>query len=122
MVLSNFNIRQYDAQLQIFNASCIKLPVKISFYLYKNIQLIHSAADEIENMRYRLGQTYGVFNQEESAFTIKEDSIDIVNQQLSELMHLEQDIPLHIFKLSEFDNIELTYDQISAIMFMVEED
>jgi hypothetical protein len=36
-------------------------------------------------------------------------------------MLLEQDINLHIFKLDDFDGVELTYQQLSNIMFMIEE-
>jgi hypothetical protein len=43
------------------------------------------------------------------------------NQELNDLFALEQELNIHVFKLDEFDNIELTYDQLSAIMFMIEE-
>jgi hypothetical protein len=36
-------------------------------------------------------------------------------------MNLEQEIDIHIFKLDDFDGIELTTQQLSAIMFMIEE-
>jgi DNA-binding transcriptional LysR family regulator len=37
------------------------------------------------------------------------------------IANLEQDLNIHVFKLDDFDGIELTYQQLSAIMFMIEE-
>jgi hypothetical protein len=42
-------------------------------------------------------------------------------QELNDLFNLEQDLNIHVFKLDDFDGIELTYQQLSAIMFMIEE-
>jgi NAD(P)-dependent dehydrogenase (short-subunit alcohol dehydrogenase family) len=42
-------------------------------------------------------------------------------QKLNDLFNLEQDLSIHIFKLEGFDGIDLTYQQLSNIMFMIEE-
>jgi hypothetical protein len=47
--------------------------------------------------------------------------LEFVNSELNVLFNIEQDLNIHIFKLEEFDGIELTYEQLSAIMFMIEE-
>jgi hypothetical protein len=36
-------------------------------------------------------------------------------------MQLEQDLPIHLLKLEDFNNIELSCSQMDAIMFMIEE-
>jgi hypothetical protein len=42
-------------------------------------------------------------------------------KELNDLFNLEQELNIHVFKLDDFDNIELTVQQLSAIMFMIEE-
>jgi hypothetical protein len=42
-------------------------------------------------------------------------------QELNDLFALEQEVNIHMFKLDDFDGIELTTTQLSAIMFMIEE-
>ena len=42
-------------------------------------------------------------------------------KELSDLFSLKQDLNIHVFKLNDFDNIDLTYDQLANIMFMIEE-
>jgi hypothetical protein len=98
------------------------MPVRINFYLQKNIQLIQQAATEIEQARLNIGAHFGSLNDEGTGYDVPAQNIGKANQELNDLFNLEQDIPIHIFKLSDFDGIELTYQQMSAIMFMVEED
>lgn len=122
MNLQNNLIYKQARLLQTFNTCNMKLPIKINFYLQKNIQLIAQAATEIENARLLIAQQYGTINDEGTGFNIPSENIEIVNKELNDLLNLEQDLNIHIFKLSDFDNIELTYQQMSAIMFMIEED
>jgi hypothetical protein len=49
------------------------------------------------------------------------ENLAAAQQELNDLFSIEQEINLHIFKLDEFDNIELTMEQLSSIMFMIEE-
>jgi hypothetical protein len=55
MKLNNQQIYEYAQQLSIFNECNIKMPVRINFYLQKNIQLIQQAAEEIERARFGIG-------------------------------------------------------------------
>ena len=122
MKCKNKNLYEYGAALTVFNNFNMVIPVKISFYLQQNIKLIQQAVSAIEQARLNIGAQFGVLNQQDGAYVIPNENIDIVNKELEDLFNLEQDIPIHIFKLSDFDGIELTYQQISAIMFMIEED
>ena len=97
------------------------LPVKISFFLQKNISLIINLAKEIDNVKLSLGQKYGEPNQFGEGYYIKSENMELVNKELTDLFSLEQDVNIHIFKLAEFDEIELTYEQLAAIAFMIEE-
>lgn len=118
----NRQIYFYNQQLQCFNEGNIKLPVKINFYLQKNILVISQAAEEIERHRRSIGDRFGELSLDGTIYEISPENIEAANRELNDLFSLEQDLPIHMFKLSDFDGIELTYQQMSAIMFMIEED
>lgn len=99
----------------------IKMPVRINFYLQKNIQLIRQAAEEVDRARLGIGAQFGTLNAEQTGYNIPAENLEEANRELIDLFNLEQDLPIHIFKLDDFDGIELTYQQMSAIMFMIEE-
>lgn len=122
MIINNSLIYEYGQKLTVFYNCNIKMPVRINFYLQKNIQLIQQAATEVEQMRLSIGAEFGVPTADGTGYNIPDDKITEVNLELQDLYSLQQDIPIHMFKLSDFDGIELTYQQMSAIMFMVEED
>lgn len=119
--MKNRQIYEYGQKLAIFNNSNIKLPVRINFYLQKNIQLISQAMEDINQARLRIGAQYGTPNSEGTGYDIPSENIPEVNQQLNELFDLEQEINIHKFKVDDFENIDLTYQEMSAILFMIEE-
>lgn len=121
MNLSNQQIYEYANGLSVFNNFNIKLPVKISFFMQKNIKLITEAAMEIDQARIGVAQAYGTYSEEEGVYIIPPEQIPTAQSELNDLFNIEQDLNIHIFKLDDFDNIELTYQQLSAIMFMIEE-
>ena len=121
MKLNNQQIYEYGQKLSIFNNFNAKMPVRINFYLQKNIQLIIQAMMEINEARLNVGAQYGTPSEDGNGYTILPEKIVEANRELNDLFNLEQDINLHLFKLDEFDNIELTYQELSAIMFMIEE-
>lgn len=119
--MKNKDIYEYQKQLMVFNNCDIKLPVKINFYLQKNIRLIQQAAEDIDIARLNIGAQYGTPNEAGNGYDIPPENIDIANQELNELFELEQEINIHKFKLDDFGDIDLTYQQMSAILFMIEE-
>lgn len=121
MKLTNFKIYSCMQELKSFEIKGIKLPVRISFFLQKNIQTIVTAAQEIEQARMNIAAEYGEPNKEGTGYTVPSDKMPIVNQELTDLFNLEQDLNIHVFKLDDFEEIELEYEQLSAIMFMIEE-
>lgn len=120
--MKNGEIYLHDQELKIFQHCDITIPVRINFYLQKNIQMIKQAAMEIEIARLKIGAEFGTPTQEGNGYIISEEHMSVAQQELNDLFALEQDLNIHVFKLSDFDGIELTYQQMSAIMFMVEED
>ena len=120
MKLLNNQIYLYATNLASFNIE-EKLPVRINFFLQKNIQIIQQLAQEIEQARIEIAQHFGTLNSEGTSYTVPSDKMADVNKELNDLFNLEQDVNIHIFKLDDFDGIELTTAQLSAIMFMIEE-
>lgn len=122
MKFTNNQIYSYVTQLNNIFSNCdIKIPVRINFFLQKNIQTIAAAGQEIESARMNIAQQFGTLNEEGTSYIIPPNQMAAANQELNDLFNLEQDLNIHIFKLDDFDGIELTYDQMSAIMFMIEE-
>lgn len=119
MKLNNQKIYKYATDLVAFNIE-EKLPVRINFFLQKNIQQIISMGQEIDSAKLAIGEQYGTLN-ETGGYSIPPANLETANQELNDLMNLEQDVNIHIFKLDDFDGIELTTQQLSAIMFMIEE-
>lgn len=122
MIITNKQIYESNHKLFVFLNSDFKMPVRINFYLQKNIQIVAQAAEEIEKARLSIAAQHGIANEEKTGYIVPEDKISLVAQELNDLFNLEQDLNIHIFKLSDFDGIELTFQELSAIMFMVEED
>lgn len=121
MKLTNNQIYEYGQKLVIFSNNNSKMPVRINFYLQKNIQTVTQAAEEIEHTRLELAAQYGVINEMQTGYDIPNENIPIINKELNDLFSLEQELNIHQFKLADFDGIELTYQELSAIMFMIEE-
>lgn len=121
MKLTNNQIYEYGQKLAIFSNNNSKMPVRINFYLQKNIQIVTRAAEEIERARLELAAQYGKPNETNTGYDIPAENISIINKELNDLFSLEQDLNIHMFKLDNFDGIELTFQELSAIMFMIEE-
>ena len=98
-----------------------KIPVKVNFFLQKNIQIIFQAAKEIEDARLDIAKFFGSLNESNTHYVVPLDKMEEAQQELNDLLLIEQDLNLHIFKLEDFNNIELTYQQLQTIMFMIEE-
>lgn len=120
MKLTNQKIYNTAMALSSFSIDG-KMPVRINFFLQKNIQILIAAAEEIEEARLKIAQDFGELNQDGTQFVIPPEKMLEARKELNDLFNLEQDLSIHIFKLEDFDGIDLTYQQLSNIMFMIEE-
>lgn len=121
MKLINQEIYNYAQNLANLNLHNIKLPVRINFFLQKNIQAIGAAAQEIDAARLSIAKEFGEQVADGASYQIAPENMQAAQQELMDLFNLEQELNIHIFKVDEFENIELTYDQMSALIFMIEE-
>lgn len=124
MKLTNLQIYNHaTALLEEFGAECeIKLPVRINFFLQKNIQTLSELGKEIETARLKIVQSYGQITETGDAYTIPADKIEAATAELNELLGLEQDVAIRTFDISAFDNVDLSYKQMNALMFMINDD
>lgn len=112
MLVNNFNK----------NTKNIYLPAKINFFLQKNINLILQLSKEIEESRLNIARQYGTLNSEQTAFIISGEKEKEANLELQDLLSLTQEVNIHKLKLNDFENISLSFDQMSAILFMIDEE
>ena len=120
MTLTNNQIYNYATNLVALNIEQ-KMPVRINFFLQKNIKEILKLAQEIEIAKISIAQEFGTLNEAGTSYIVPAGQLEAAQQELNDLFSLEQEVNLHIFKLDDFDGIELTYQQLSSIMFMIEE-
>jgi hypothetical protein len=120
MKLTNNQIYTYASNLAAFNID-VKLPVRINFYLQKNIQLIQTLAQEIDTARINIAKEFGELTEDGSAYTVPPENMAAAKQELSDLFNLTQEVNIYMLTLDDFDGIELTMQQLDAIMFMIEE-
>ena len=121
--MTNRDIYDY-AQLLInaFQKSEIKLPIKINFYLQKNKKTLCSLAQEIEEQRKVIIREYGVMNSEKETIEVPLEKISEASQKMNELFNLTQDVNIYKVKLDDFNNIELTQQEMEALLFMIEDE
>ena len=122
MKLTNYEIYNiamaYKEVFQNFNQY---LPVKINFYLQKNINALAAAAQEIEQARLEVAKQYGVLAEDGSGYSIPEDCISQANQELNDLFSIEQELEIKTFSIEDFGSVEFTPAQMQVIMFMIDE-
>lgn len=124
MKLTNNEIYNYaNALLQYFGAdNKMKLPIKVSFFLQKNIKVMTEAAQEIDKARMEIIQRHGTPNEDGQSYQIPEDKIEVASAELEELFNIEQNLNIHLFNLDDFNNIEMTSAETSALLFMIREE
>lgn len=98
-------------------------PIKVLFYLRKNMKTLTELAQDIEKARVEIIQRYGTpseENPEQYQFETQE-KIDAANKEFEELFGLEQEVIIYTIPLEAFNDMELTEKQMDAVMEMIEE-
>lgn len=122
MLMKNSEIYNYaQALIEAFQDNTQRLPVKINFYLQKNKKTLLSLSQDIEQSRMEIAQNYGILNEEGTAYTIPEENIAAVNNEIQDLLNIEQEVPIYQVSIDSFsDDLTLTTAQMEAIMFMID--
>lgn len=123
MKLTNYEIYTYAQQLNsAFTNKNLYLPARVNFFLQKNTQLLLTLAQEIEESRLNIIRHYGIANIETGNIEIPADKVEIASNEIQELLMLEQEVNITKININKFGDIELSLEQMNAIMFMIEED
>lgn len=96
------------------------IPIKLNFYIQKNIETIMSEYQKIEKHRINIVKHYGEFD-DKGQITIPQDKIAEVNAELDNLSEIKQEIDLHMLTLEEVQDLKLSTGELKSIMFMIEE-
>lgn len=105
------------------NAEEIHFPVKVNFFLQKNMANIVEMARDIEQSRADIIKKYGepAENNAEQ-YIVPQDKIEEASKELEDLFNLEQEVAINVLKLDWFDDIDMTAQQVAAIAYMIEEE
>ena len=123
MKLTNNKIYTYANNLlaEFSNSADLKLPVKINFYLQKNIQTLKTLATEIEENRLAIVRSYGELTEDGAAYSIPADKVAEAQKELNDLFALEQEVQIYTVNIDALNNdIVLTMRQMEALMFMID--
>lgn len=120
--MSNIDIYNNATMLLEAFKEEMSLPVKVNFYLQKNMTAIVDMAKEIDKTRMEIVEKYGKLDEETNNYTFEESVIDTVNQELADLFSLEQEVKINQIELDWFGSLELSSVQMAAIMFMIKEE
>lgn len=123
MVMTNKAIYETVLQLnETFADKDMRLPVKVNFFLQKNIKTLLALYDEIENARLEIAKAYGTLNSNGTAYDIPVESNETVSKELNDLLAIEQDVPLKTISYTDLGPTNLSIAQMQALMFMMEEE
>jgi hypothetical protein len=119
--MTNLEIYNTASKLvEAFSDAQQKFPVKMNFFLQKNKKNLVSLAQEIEESRITIAQTYGTLT-EDGGYTVPAENIAKAQGELDQLFNIEQDVNIIKISYNDLDpNMELTAAQMDALMFMIE--
>lgn len=120
--MTNLEIYAYANALMDAFKEDITLPVKVNFYLQKNMTRMIEAGKEIEKTRMDIIQKYGTPTEDGQNIEVSADMVETVNKELEDLFALEQEIKVNEIALDAFDGIDLTSAQVAAISFMIKDE
>lgn len=123
MTLKNSEIYNYaNALAQEFGQQEVKLPLKVNFYLQKNLKELVTLAQDIEQQRVSIAQEFGTLNEETQQYEIPPENIDSASRKLNELFNLTQDVKIYKVKLDAFGDTDISNAQMQALLFMIDEE
>lgn len=123
---SNKEILSYAkilAQVFLNSSNDIELPVRVNFYLQKNIKTFLSAAQDIDEMRLKIGKKYGELNIQTKSYEIKDiNKLELAQQDLDNLLSIDQVLDIYMISLKDIEALTLTVAQMNAMLFMIDDD
>lgn len=97
------------------------IPAKINFIIQKNVQKLTELAKDIDVARADVAKHYGTPAEDGNSYEIKDENKEIAMKELYDLFTIEQEIEIKKVNIDDFGDIKFTPQQMSALMFMLEE-
>ena len=122
ITLTNLEIYTTAQALMESITTDINLPVKVGFYIQKNMKKMTELAQEIEKSRIEIFDKYGEKDEENNQYKFDKNVQEQVQKELNDLFDLTQDVKTNMLELDWFDDIDLNANQIAAISYMIKDD
>lgn len=122
ITLTNLEIYTTAQALMENITTDMNLPVKVGFYIQKNMKKMTELAQEIEKSRMEIFDKYGEKDEENNQYKFDKSVQEQVQKELNDLFDLTQDVKTNMLKLDWFDDIDLNANQIAAISYMIADD
>lgn len=122
LTLRNIDIYMLATQLtEVFNnqEDESNLPIKINFFLQKNINKIIDLAQDIDKSRSEIIQKYGALNEEKQEYEVPTEKLEEAQQELNDLFAIEQEIKINMLDINLFDGVDISEKKGNAILFMI---
>lgn len=120
MVLKNSEIYNLAIKTQIFyKDKTAQFPAKIGFCLFKNLKILRDLAIEIEQMRQQIIDSFQPEIQEDGSYKINSILKDKLQKELTDLSNITQEVNLFPLEIEDFENLELSVEQLDALVDMV---
>ena len=122
ITLTNLEIYTTAQALMENITTDMNLPVKVGFYIQKNMKKMTELAQEIEKSRMEIFDKYGEKDEENNQYKFDKIVQEQVQKELNDLFDLTRDVKTNMLELDWFDDIDLTANQIAAISYMIADD
>lgn len=124
MTLTNNEIYNYANALgqEFGNDKDVKFPIRVNFYLQKNLQELITLAQDIEKRRIEIAEKYGTLDEETQQYKIENENIQAASNELEELFSITQDVKIYQVTLEDFKDMDLSATQMQALLFMIKDD
>ena len=111
ITLTNLEIYTTAQALMENITTDMNLPVKVGFYIQKNMKKMTELAQEIEKSRMEIFDKYGEKDEENNQYKFDKSVQEQVQKELNDLFDLTQDVKTNMLELDWFDDIDLNHDE-----------
>lgn len=120
-IFTNQEIYTYATKLvEVFKNKEQVLPLKLNYWLHRNMKTMSLLAEEIEYQHYEIINRYMKYDEEaERGYFETEDDEAAATNKIQEVLQLERKVQIFMLSIDDLDpNFELSIELMEALMFM----
>lgn len=114
LILNNEQIYNLYEVLTQLKQNENQLSIRTGFNILRNIQILEPIYQLIADARKEILLTHGELTAE-GAVSIPQSKIELVNESLTELSQIENELSLNTFNLTDLDNLSLSIADIEKL-------